>query len=225
MPISSHCFWPCDSRPAWRSASVSRRIRRSVSAMRSRLRRVRAGEQAAPDALVGLHRQFEVLEHRVVLEDRRLLELAADAGVRDLGLGHARQVDGLAEEARCRESGRVLPVMTSIIVVLPAPLGPMMQRSSPASIVSDSLFSALKPSKLTVMSSRYRMTGAVGRVQPSRMLPERSIAQRSGVHAALRRVHRARLRFHRPTTPSGSHSVTPTNMAPRKNSQYSGKRR
>jgi hypothetical protein len=51
-------------------------------------------------------------------------------------------------------SGRVLPVMTSIIVVLPAPLGPMMQRSSPASMVSDSLLSARKPSKLTVMSSR-----------------------------------------------------------------------
>ena len=31
-------------------------------------------------------------------------------------------------------SGRVLPVMTSIIVVLPAPLGPITQRSSPASI-------------------------------------------------------------------------------------------
>ncbi len=54
-------------------------------------------------------------------------------------------------------SGRVLPVMTSIIVVLPAPLGPMMQRSSPRSIVSESALSALKPSKLTVMSSRYRI--------------------------------------------------------------------
>ena len=29
--------------------------------------------------------------------------------------------------------------------------------------------------------------------------------------------------FHRPTTPSGSNSVTTTNSAPRKNSQYSGK--
>jgi hypothetical protein len=37
-------------------------------------------------------------------------------------------------------SGRVLPVMQSIIVVLPAPLGPMMQRSSPTLMVSDSLF-------------------------------------------------------------------------------------
>ena len=51
-------------------------------------------------------------------------------------------------------SGRVLPVITSIIVVLPAPLGPMMQRSSPASTDSVSALSARKPSKLTVMSSR-----------------------------------------------------------------------
>jgi hypothetical protein len=35
--------------------------------------------------LSAFHRELEVLEHRVVLEDRRLLELAADAGVRDLG--------------------------------------------------------------------------------------------------------------------------------------------
>ena len=51
-------------------------------------------------------------------------------------------------------SGRVFPVITSIIVVFPAPLGPMMQRSSPSSIVSESAFSARKPSKLTVMPSR-----------------------------------------------------------------------
>ena len=51
-------------------------------------------------------------------------------------------------------SGRVLPVMTSIIVVLPAPLGPMMQRSSPGSTSSVSASSALKPSKLTVSFSR-----------------------------------------------------------------------
>ena len=51
-------------------------------------------------------------------------------------------------------SGRVLPVMTSIIVVLPAPFGPMMARISPGSITSDRPFSALKPSKLTVTPSR-----------------------------------------------------------------------
>ena len=51
-------------------------------------------------------------------------------------------------------SGRVLPVITSIIVVLPAPFGPMMQRSSPGSTYSVSSLSALKPSKLTVSFSR-----------------------------------------------------------------------
>ncbi len=51
-------------------------------------------------------------------------------------------------------SARVLPVITSIMVVLPAPFGPITQRSSPASMASESLFSALKPSKLTEMSSR-----------------------------------------------------------------------
>ncbi|MNE39800.1 hypothetical protein D3C80_1337710 [compost metagenome] len=50
--------------------------------------------------------------------------------------------------------GRVLPVITSISVVLPAPLGPMMQRSSPTPMYRLRLFSALKPSKLTLMSSR-----------------------------------------------------------------------
>ena len=51
-------------------------------------------------------------------------------------------------------SGRVLPVMTSIIVVLPAPFGPMMVRSSPFSTTSESALSALNPSKLTVTPSR-----------------------------------------------------------------------
>ena len=41
-------------------------------------------------------------------------------------------------------SGRVLPVMTSIIVVLPAPFGPMTQRSSPASIVERKLVERLE---------------------------------------------------------------------------------
>ena len=51
-------------------------------------------------------------------------------------------------------SARVLPVMTSIIVVLPAPFGPMMVLSSPSSSTSESEFSALKPSKLTLTPSR-----------------------------------------------------------------------
>ena len=37
---------------------------------------------------------------------------------------------------------RVLPVMTSIKVVLPAPLGPITHRNSPTSIVKDNLLIA-----------------------------------------------------------------------------------
>src|SRR4030095_4159829 len=55
------------------------------------------------------------------------------------------------------ESGRVFPVITSIIVVLPAPFGPMMQRSSPGSTYKVSESSALNPSKLTVSFSRYKI--------------------------------------------------------------------
>eukprot|EP01022_Parablepharisma_sp_SALTPOND_P030357 TRINITY_DN760_c2_g2_i2.p2 TRINITY_DN760_c2_g2~~TRINITY_DN760_c2_g2_i2.p2 ORF type:complete len:1280 (+),score=504.50 TRINITY_DN760_c2_g2_i2:6407-10246(+) len=57
-----------------------------------------ARKQRGLDALVHLHGQFQVLEHGVLLEHGRALELAADAGVRDLILGHPGQVDGLAEE-------------------------------------------------------------------------------------------------------------------------------
>src|SRR6202008_688513 len=53
-------------------------------------------------ALVRLHRELEVLEGGMVLEDCRLLELAADAGMRDLGLGEPRQVYRLPEKRRAR---------------------------------------------------------------------------------------------------------------------------
>jgi hypothetical protein len=60
----------------------------------------------------------------VLLEHRRLLELATDAGARDLGLAQLCEVDRSALKNAVPSSGRVLPVMTSIIVVLPAPFGP-----------------------------------------------------------------------------------------------------
>ena len=97
------------------------------------LRRRQPRDQRLPERLVAGQRQLEVLEHGQVLEHRRLLELAADAGLRDLAarvsVSRSTFWPNQAEPA----SGRVLPVMTSIIVVLPAPFGPMMQRSSPGS--------------------------------------------------------------------------------------------
>ena len=83
MPISSHCFWPCDSSPAVRCASAVEMDQLERRGDAVELPRRRAGANSvAPHPLVGLHRELEVLEHRELLEHRRLLELAADAGVR-----------------------------------------------------------------------------------------------------------------------------------------------
>jgi hypothetical protein len=62
-------------------------------------RRIELRQQAAPDPLVRLHRQLEILENRVVLENGRFLELATDAEMRDLGFREARQIKRLAEKS------------------------------------------------------------------------------------------------------------------------------
>ena len=98
MPISSHCFWPCESAPAVRCACSFRWIRTSVSPIRSSCVAREAKEQRRAHAAVGLERELEVLEHRQVLEHGRLLELAADADRGDLVLAQAQQVDRRAEE-------------------------------------------------------------------------------------------------------------------------------
>ncbi len=74
-------------------------------------------------------------------------------------------------------SGRVLPVMMSIIVVLPAPLGPMMQRSSPGAMSRLRWLMALKPSKLTFTSSRYRMRPWVTSTSPGTATRENPAAR------------------------------------------------
>ena len=89
----------------------------------------------------------------MAFEDRRLLEFAADAEIGDRGLVETGQVDGTVE-VDLALSGRVLPVTTSIIVVLPAPFGPMIARISPGSMTRDNSLSARKPSKVTVTPSR-----------------------------------------------------------------------
>ena len=98
---------------------------------------VRLPDQALPDAAVPAQGQLDVIGDTVTFEDRRLLELAADAEPGDRRLVELGQVDLALEERPMPVSGRVLPVMTSIMVVLPAPLGPMMARISPGSSTSD----------------------------------------------------------------------------------------
>ena len=89
-------------------------------------------------------------------------------------------------------SGRVLPVMTSIIVVFPAPFGPMIQSSSPGSTWSVSASSALNRSKLTVSLSRYRT------------FPSSTDGFR---RAAASRISRHALRVTRPSRVPGSSGV------------------
>ena len=159
-PASAACRSPATAsgratacRPARRAASV-RPIMSSTSSMRSRCWPAGARAAACQNDLSPGQRQLQVLEHRELLEHRRLLELAADAGLRRSRARSASAGRCSGRTTRSPASGRVLPVITSIIVVLPAPFGPMMQRSSPGSTYSVSALSALKPSKLTVRFSR-----------------------------------------------------------------------
>ena len=83
---------------------------------------------------VAVEREQQVVRDGVALEHGRLLELAADAEVGDRRLVERGEVVRAAANSTSPSSGRVLPVMTSIMVVLPAPFGPMMARISPGSI-------------------------------------------------------------------------------------------
>ena len=105
-----------------------------------------AWNSVAKTPRVALQRQLEIVPDRVAFEDRRLLEFSADAEPGDLRLVVLGEVDA-ALETDIAGSGCVLPVMISIIVVLPAPFGPMMARISPGSTMSDRPLIALKPSK------------------------------------------------------------------------------
>ena len=78
------------------AAQVGHRERRLDPSELLASRAARAGWRRRP--LVGLQRELQVLEHRQVSNTVGPLELAADAGLRDLRLRQPRQVDGLAEE-------------------------------------------------------------------------------------------------------------------------------
>ncbi len=147
MPISSHCFWPCDSSPAGRCSCA-----------------------VQPDQLqdlVDLALLLRAEPRRTAWADPLVRSSSPARGSRTPCAARTPSGSGTCgrcRHARCRTRssavrsmvwpknalpvvGRVLPVMTSIIVVLPAPLGPMMQRSSPTAMSRVSLLSALKPSK------------------------------------------------------------------------------
>ena len=122
--------------------------------MRCSLRERVAPEQACAHAAVAAQGEQEVVLHRMHLEHGRLLEFPADAELGDLRLVELVRSKSPPSKNTSPPSGRVLPVMTSIMVVLPAPFGPMMARISPGSMASESWLSARKPSNETLTPSR-----------------------------------------------------------------------
>ena len=187
MPISSHCFWPCDSRPAVRVALLARgRSVSSISSMRSRCSPRRAARTACCSTpLSALQR--ELAGSRTPCGARTPSASGTCGRCRARAISASRQlgqVDRLPPKNTLPASGRVLPVMTSIIVVLPAPLGPMMQRSSPASSASESVVQRLEA---------VEADGDVVEVQDA---------------AAVRRGRARRRRRGRPSAPSARRSAT-----------------
>ena len=153
MPISSHCRWP------WREDGGA--VLRAGGRGRSRPASPRCGaapRRSAPSA--GRRRGRAAPSGRApgsrTRSARRTPSASGTCGrcrgwrwrPRPAGSGRGRG------SGPSPAVGRVLPVMTSIIVVLPAPFGPMTARSSPGSTMRERLFSARKPSKTTETPSR-----------------------------------------------------------------------
>src|SRR5215472_11593343 len=86
MPISSHCFWPCERPPASRLRTGARWTMSRMPSMR------------APASPFSLERQQDIVLDRVAVEHGRLLELAADAELGDLGLVEAGEIVAAVEQ-------------------------------------------------------------------------------------------------------------------------------
>ena len=133
MPISSHCFCPCESSPATRCALSWRRTLLSMSAMRSRsadVSRTNSVLRTRLSAFIASSRFSNTVWCSKIVGFWNLRPMPACA----ISASVSRVRSIVWPKNALPASGRVLPVMTSIIVVLPAPLGPMTQRSSPTSI-------------------------------------------------------------------------------------------
>ena len=142
MPISSHCFCPCDKEPATRSRWSLRRV---VKRMRSMVERTSGSwranrvEATRRGALAASSRLSSTVWFSNTVGFWNLRPMPSVA----ISASSSRVRSYLPSNIASPSSGRVLPVMTSIIVVLPAPLGPMIARISPGARVSDRLRSAL----------------------------------------------------------------------------------
>ena len=160
MPISNHCFCPWLKLPAWRRMScvrwiVSKTSRSLSDCTPSNLKNI---EAATPLWVLSANSKFSntlKCSNTVGFWNLRPMPNCAISG----SLWRSKSI--VLPKKTWPESGLVLPVMMSIMVVLPAPLGPMMQRNSPGAISSDKWLIALNPSKLTLTSSKYKILPCV----------------------------------------------------------------
>ena len=214
MPISSHCFWPCDRVPASDvRAAAARPMISSTSSMRSRCAGVRRATQRPPERLVAGQRQLEVLEHRQLLEHGRLLKLAADAGLGDFRLGQREQVDLRPEPRRALIRARLAG-------------DDVHHRGLAGAVRTDDAAQLSRVDVQRQLVERLEAVEADGQLLEIEDLareqwrrPPRRVAhvlRRSSI-AGLDRVHRRLIaRRHRssPMSPRGRNSVTSTNSAP-----------
>ena len=106
MPISSHCFCPCDKRAGEPVAVIAEADRRQDAVDASPARVGRAPPNSVANTRARrLGGEQDVVVDGVVLEHRRLLELAADAEFGDLGLVELGQIVAALEiDVACRRA-------------------------------------------------------------------------------------------------------------------------
>ena len=190
MPISSHCFCPCESRPASRWRCSPRRIspRQLVDAVAL----LASGARRAgwPRLIYRFQGDFRFSAgHR--LEHRWFLEFAANANLGDGRFVQPGEVDGLAENA-VPASGRVFAGDDVHHGGFAGAIGADDAAQFAHGDVQGEFVRRPKAVKLTVMSSRYKISpwrvsqlaGVHQAAQAGGLPPSQSLRQCGGVGAA-----------------------------------------
>src|SRR6266481_2150470 len=203
MPISSHCFSPCDRTPAGSDALPSSPI---------------VLQEGGEDALAGaLERELDVVPHAEVDEDRRRLELAADPEPDHVVLGEREEIGVVAEDH-------------AAVLGLRPPGDHVEQRRLARAVRADD-YAQLAAVHVEVQA-RQRLEAVVGDGHILEVddgaggshARLRALAVGVAVDGArpVSDQTRAAARATAPTTPSGKNSTTPMKRPPRNSSQTSG---
>ena len=149
--------------PTSRSGAMAAPTRPSRSAARRR----RARQSHAPEHVTAVRRQRDVLGHRQVREQRRLLVNRRDAEAR--AVGGSRRWWTWPRMSTVPASGVSAPLMILISVDLPAPFSPTRPCTSPASRSNDTPFSAWTPANVLTIPVTERSRAGPGRSARARV--------------------------------------------------------